>query len=133
MESQTQTRDGTELEPWFILLGEVSNVSLQLWQVDLAKTSQVVETEESRLAIATFTDRESAYEHATAHSQRPWQLRQLAGTALVQLLATCYQDGIRYIALNPTATDARQVFVIRDILKSALAKLKNDRDSTASL
>lgn len=133
MESQALSRDGTELEPWVILLGEDADLTLQLWRVDLAKTSHLVGAEDTRLSIAMFTDREAANEFAMAHSQSPWKLQKMAGTALVQLLSTCYQDGIRYIALNPTASEARQVFVIRDILKSALAKLKDDRDSTAFL
>jgi hypothetical protein len=133
MDSQTSTRDATELEPWIILLGELPNLTLQLWQLDLSQTQASVRNEEDRLSIAMFSDRNAANDFASKHSQQPWKLQQFRGTELVQLLSTCFQDGLRYIALNPSATEARQVFVIREILKSALGKLKEDRKTNAFL
>ena len=133
MDSATTSRDASELDPWIILLGKTPDLSLQLWQLDLSQTQALAGNEEDRYAIAMFSDQETATDFASRHSHQPWKLQQVRGTELVQLLSTCFQDGLRFIALNPSATEARQVFVIRDILKSALGKLKQDRESNAIL
>ena len=41
----------------------------------------------------------------------------------LRVLLAGYQQGLRYAALDPNSTTARQLFVLRDVLKAARQKL----------
>ena len=103
-----------ELEPWVVLLGEGAGASLALWRMQ----------DRQQDTLAMFSERQLAEAYADTHCPLPWQPQQLKKISLIQVLADCYEQGLRYATLNPTRDSARQIFVLREVLRAARESLK---------
>jgi hypothetical protein len=116
------TYSAMELEPWVLVLDEERSASLALWKID----------QHQQDALAIFSSRQSAEEYARENYSISWRPQQLLRTSLIRVLASCFENEIRYAALNPSAVSSRQVFVIRDVLKAARESLLSSRSEQDS-
>ncbi len=117
-----------ELDPWLIVRGQATDATVALWKI--------AQAEEPSLAI--FSDRATAEKYAqenlipaapaTASGVELWRPMRFEQAELLRLMADSFRQGIRYAALNPSKSGARQVFVLRDVLKAARSRLKADRN-----
>ncbi len=109
-----------ELEPWLIVLGTAPETTLAIWRIEASGDD----------SIALFSDRDRAETYARSHCAAEHELILLDTPSLVRVMADCFRQGIRYATLNPTDNSARQVFVLRDVLSAARAKLEQARRSS---
>ncbi len=118
-----------ELRPWAIVGGmstgdraaaDKANVgNLAVWRIAAPADSPAAETPSGELALALFTSHETAEEYRVSHGSPVDRVMRLDEVQTLQVILAGYQQGIRYAALDPGANSARQIFVLRDVLKSA--------------
>ncbi|MCA9192355.1 MAG: hypothetical protein KDB03_11355 [Planctomycetales bacterium] len=106
-------KDASELEPWLIIQGQVPNTSVAMWRIEHG----------SHTSLAMFSERHLAEDYATENCDGDAHVIQLRSTELVKLMATCFGEGVRFATLDPKRGSARQVFILRDILRAARASL----------
>lgn len=129
-----------ELSPWVIVQGDGPTGSIALWRIDsfpapatcqpgshspegLSARRAEGEFKQGELAVAMF----SSFERADAYrSDQPTASRivQLDRIGLLRMLLAASQQGLLYAALDPGQHHARQLFVVRDVLKAARAQLR---------
>lgn len=109
--------ESIELEPWVIVSGKVPETSVVLWRLATQDAD----------SLAIFSDQTLAERYAHEHCHPPWECRQLDQSALLRVAVDCFREGIEYATLNPSQTGARQVFVLREVLKAAKTQLSRHR------
>ncbi|MEZ6075268.1 MAG: hypothetical protein R3C56_06205 [Pirellulaceae bacterium] len=115
----------TELSPWVIITRTAQagdSTHLAVWrmasgssQASQSGTAASSELSDERRALALFTDRLAAERYAEqfcAGAATSFQVKQFSSIELMAVLAECYRVGMRYAALNPSGTAARQIFVL---------------------
>jgi hypothetical protein len=153
--------EAIELTPWTIVCQDGSAASLAVWriarpnaaaipdqlplgagnesvpQISIPRVPGEIIQQEGELALAIFSSRAKAEEYqqlsASAESDGVrTQLVQLAETQLLQVLMAGYRQGMRYAALDPSSNTARQIFVLRDVLRAAQHKLRGQTETPAN-
>lgn len=120
-----QPDNPAELSPWAVVKNDgQAEESLALWRISLPSTDRSPAMGTGELALAIFSSRENADEYCSSNDllERN-RLVRFDEHQTLRVLLNCYQQGIRYAALDPNSTMARQVFVLRDVLKAARQKL----------
>ncbi len=119
--------DEAELNPWLILLDEGTQTRLALWRIADHGDESGLEKESAQenAALAIFSDVEQAKQYADKHCPPGARAIQFDESQLIRVMASSFQNGIRYAALNPAESTARQLFVLRDVLRSAKERLKS--------
>ncbi len=112
----------TELNPWLILLSDGDSTSLAMWRI--AGSS----TEQDTSSLAIFSDRAQATQYAQQYCSPVAQVMQFQELQLIRIMASCYEHGVQYAALNPTNSTTRQLFALREVLSSAKQRLKSERN-----
>ena len=120
-----QPDNPSELSPWAVVKDDgQAEESLALWRISLPSTDQSPAMGTGELALAIFSSREKAEAYCSSNENVGLnRLVQFDEQQTLRVLLTGYQQGIRYAALDPNSTMARQVFVLRDVLKAARQKL----------
>ncbi|MEZ6150898.1 MAG: hypothetical protein R3C09_12300 [Pirellulaceae bacterium] len=126
----------TELSPWVIITRTAQagdSTHLAVWrmasgssQASQSGAAASSELSDERRALALFTDRLAAERYAEqfcAGAATSFQVKQFSSIELMAVLAECYRVGMRYAALNPSGTAARQIFVLRDVLTAVQKQL----------
>ena len=126
----------TELSPWVIITcsaqaGDIPH--LAVWRMasgslpsSQSGTAASSEFSDERGALALFADQLAAQRYAEqvcADAATSFQVKQFSSIVLMAVLAECYRVGMRYAALNPSRTAARQIFVLRDVLTAVQKQL----------
>ncbi len=109
-----------ELEPWVIVTGKPPETSIATWQVAGGQDC----------SLAIFSSEANAAAYAEEYCPPSANVLQLSERKLIQLFVTCYEQGTRFAALDPDGTNARQMFVLRDVLAAARAALKNSQEQS---
>lgn len=129
-----------ELSPWVIVQDDGPQGSIALWRIDslpapatfqlgsnsteaIPASSTVGKSAQGELAVALF----SSFQRAEAYriDQPPGsRIIQLDQTGLLRMLLAAFQQGLQFAALDPGPRHARQLFVVRDVLKAARAQLR---------
>ena len=117
-----QAANSIDLEPWLIVQGTPPDTSIASWRIE----------QDGAAAVAFFSSEERAADYAQLNCPQPHSLVQFDQHALIRLLADCFRQGSRYAALDPTASQARQLFVLRDVLTAARSMLQNSRTGFGS-
>ena len=104
-----------ELEPWIIVEDNNAQRSPALWRVQANDS----------IAVALFSDRDSAEVYATANYSNPCQIIHPSRTDLLRVLVECFRQGVRYAALDPGATQTRRIFELRQVLAAAREELNS--------
>lgn len=120
-----QSDNRAELSPWGIVIeaGKLEE-SLALWRISLPPLANPLPGNAlGQLALAIFSSREKAEEYCTANNLLRTRLVQFDELQTVRVLLAGYQQGMRYAALDPGSSTAKQLFVLRDVLKAAKQKL----------
>lgn len=105
--------DPSELQPWLIVNGSGAAGHLASWRIDA----------EDALAIACFSSEAKAKAYAAANCSTAFTLVRPDRTTLIQLLAECFRQGISFAALDPTGSQARSIFRLREVLAAARESL----------
>jgi hypothetical protein len=148
--------EAIELEPWTIVSQNGRAASLAVWRIARPNptvmpgqltsgasteadrpTSGEMAEQEGELALAIFSSRARAEEYQQLSSSAELEggqseLVQLAETQLLQVLMSGYRQGMRYAALDPGSNTARQIFVLRDVLRAAQQKLRGQTETPAN-
>lgn len=111
------TENPDELQPWVILEGDSDSTRLALWRME----------QDDAEAIALFSDEQLAKSYAEENCGPSFNVRRLERIAMVRVFADAYRSGIQYATLNPTSQNARQIFIIKDVLAAARTDLDSER------
>ncbi len=112
-----------ELSPWAVVNEDDADGSLALWRISVPRAGASREVESGELALAIFSTRDKAEEYSTLSGSPSARIVHFDEMQTLQVLMAGYQQGIRYAALDPGMDAARQIFVLRDVLKAARHKL----------
>ncbi len=104
-----------ELEPWILILGEAPETSLATWSPDGLASP----------AIALFSTRAKAEHYAERHCPDAFSSVQLQRPELLQVLIDAYRNEMRHAVLDPSASQAGQLFQLDQVLKAAKEELRN--------
>lgn len=105
-----------ELEPWILILGEAPETSIATWSPD----------DSASPAIALFSTRARADSYAEQHCPDAFSSVQLQRPELLQVLIDAYRNEMRHAVLDPSATQAGQLFRLDQVLKAAKEELRNE-------
>ncbi len=120
-----QADSPAELSPWGIVneAGKLEE-SLALWRISLPpRANQLPDAAPGELALAIFSSREKAEEYCTANSLLGSRVVQFDELQTLRVLLAGYQQGMRFAALDPNSSTAKQLFVLSDVLRAARQKL----------
>jgi hypothetical protein len=153
--------EAIELTPWAIVSQDGPAASLAVWRIARPNAAAIpdqlplgaanesvpvvsiplipdeIVQQEGELALAIFSSRAKAEEYQQLSSLAEsdgarTQFVQLAETQLLQVLMAGYRQGMRYAALDPSNHTARQIFVLRDVLRAAQHKLRGQTETPAN-
>src|ERR1043166_6991028 len=102
-----------ELNPYLLFQVDGEEGNCALWQL-----------QEGPRALALFLTPENAdsYKHAAGLTDE-WRTPRPGRQVLMELMKSCFQQGIEYAVLDPTRDKAKRIFNIREIL-AAIEALK---------
>ncbi len=75
------------------------------------------------IAVALFSVRDLAEAYAHANYSNQSQIIQPSRIELLRVLVECFRQGVRYAALDPSATQTRRIFELRQVLAAAKEEL----------
>lgn len=122
-----------ELQPWLLLQRSESNeTSAALWNIDQVGEAIVIfstydKAEQYTRLLNNPTGRTVSARVAAGLSQLRWEIQQPTEIELGKLLVAGYQSGLRWVVLDPTASDAKLIYPLADVLKAFRTRLNSLR------
>ncbi len=123
----------SELEPWLILDQTDATAQFAVWRFAAATVeggaapnaaAESATDSPRQTALVMFSSRDQAQQYAQQYCTPASSVQQFSRIPLVKLLAECYRRGLRYAALDPGPTQARQLFELASVLLAAKVQLQ---------
>ncbi len=126
----------SELEPWLILDQTDSAAQFAVWrfaaaadggEADATGAADGASDSPRQTALVMFSSNDQAQQYARQYCTHASAVQQFKQIPLVKILAECYRRGLRYAALDPGPTQARQMFELASVLRAAKEHLQATR------
>jgi len=122
-----------DLQPWLLLQrSESHETSAALWNIDQVGEGIVIfssydKAERYAHLLNNPLGRTASSRDYAGLSKLRWEIQQPTEIELGKLLVAGYQSGLRWVVLDPTASDAKLIYPLADVLKAFRTRLTSLR------